>query len=424
MDAGPGQRGGIHMTAPGSGPRSTATPPGPGGRQRTSCCDSPGPITVAPNVTLTNSVLLANPNPAAAESYRLAGGGTLYMTTADQQRAHVLHRHAESRLRVDDLTVTGSSTSVLGAVSATTVTLDGGTLQYSGPTASASIPAHPRRRRRDGRGQQRRHHAHAHRDRLATNGALNKAGPGVLVLNNLANTYAGGITVSGGRLDVSDDAQLGAANPTVNPAGTLRYTTTLDTARTFNLNGGTLEAPIGVTLTLNAATVNGGFLRGAGAFVLTNGTALNGVTSLSSTTLVQSGPVAVTNFSNGGTFTVTGGQTLSWNGGANTTTGRLTVTGTANVSDFASSGQLTIQGGGTLSNSGTPLVLGGGSRTTINPSGTLATAAGTSIELNGGLLVNNGTISGITDVNYGSLGQGHRCVWRRQRESRGRVRAG
>ena len=51
-------------------------------------------------------------------------------------------------------------------------------------------------------------------------------------------------------------------------------------------------------------------------------------------------------------------------------------------------------------------MLGGGSRTTINPSGTLAVAAGTTIELNGGLLVNNGTISGTTDVNYGSLAKG------------------
>ena len=159
-------------------------------------------------------------------------------------------------------------------------------------------------------------------------------------------------------------------------------------------------------LTLNTAVVNGGFLRGVGGFVLTNGTALNGVTSLSSATLEVSGPVAVTNFSNGGTFTIIANQTLAWNGGANTTTGRMTVTGTANVSDFASDGLLTIQGGGTLNNSGTPLVLGGGSRTTINPSGMLTTAPFTSIELNGGLLVNNGTISGITDVNYGSLAKG------------------
>ena len=317
---------------------------------------------------------------------------------------------SQGRLRVDDLSVNGSGDSVLGRVNAGFLTLDGGALQYSGSTASSPMPI---TLSAVGGAVEVSNAATT----LTLTGAigpvagsaagpLNKTGPGVLILNNLANTYAGGITVSGGRLDVSDDAQLGIASPTVNPAGTLRYTATLDTARTFNLNGGTLEAPIGVTLTLNGATVNGGFLRGAGTFVLTGGTALNGVTTLNSTTLNQTGPVAVTNFTNGGTFTITGGQTLTWNGGANTTTGRLTVNGTANVTDFASSGQLTIHGGGTLNNSGTPLVLGGGSRTTINPSGTLATAPFTSIELNGGLLVNNGTISGITDVNYGSLAKG------------------
>jgi len=365
---------------------------------------SPGtPMTIAPNVTLTNSVLLASSG--NANLYRVAGGGTLYMTTPVTNVPMSFTVTQNSRLRVDDLTVTPSNTSILGAVTAATVTLDGGALQYSGSTTATAFPftvaggggtvdvSNPAT-------------TLTLTGSLVTNGVLNKGGPGVLILNNLANTYPDGIAVSGGRIDVSDDAQLGGAAVTVNPAGTLRYTNTLDTSRTFNLAGGTLEAPVGVVLTLNAATVNGGFLRGPGAFVLFDGAALNGVTSLTSATIVESGLDVVTNFSNGGVFTIIAGQTLSWNGGANTTTGRLTVTGAANVSDFASVGRLTIQGGGTLSNSGTPLVLGGGSQTTINPSGTLTTAPFTSIELNGGLLVNNGTISGITDVNYGSLAKG------------------
>ena len=52
------------------------------------------------------------------------------------------------------------------------------------------------------------------------------------------------------------------------------------------------------------------------------------------------------------------------------------------------------------------MVLGGGSRTTINSGGAINLTGGTMIELNGGLLVNNGTISGTTDVNYGSLAKG------------------
>src|SRR5205807_3416511 len=76
---------------------------------------------------------------------------------------------------------------------------------------------------------------------IVSSGPLNKTGPGVLVLNNLANTYLGGIIVSGGRLDVGADAQLGAANPTVNPFGTLRYAADASTARTFTLFNGSMD---------------------------------------------------------------------------------------------------------------------------------------------------------------------------------------
>src|SRR5207253_2418644 len=134
-------------------------------------------------------------------------------------------------------------------------------------------------------------------------GPLIKTGPGVLILNNPANSYAGGITVSAGRLDVSSDAMLGLANPTVNPAGTLRYTANSTTARTFNLNAGTLEAPHGVTLILNGATVNGGFLRGTGVFALSGNTSISGASTLASTTINQVGPATLTNFTNSGTFT-------------------------------------------------------------------------------------------------------------------------
>src|SRR5205814_8962515 len=44
--------------------------------------------------------------------------------------------------------------------------------------------------------------------------------------------------------------------------------------------------------------------------------------------------------------------------------------------------------------------LGGGSRTTVNPSATLTTTPETTIEVNGGLLVNNGTVNGTTNVHF------------------------
>jgi hypothetical protein len=84
----------------------------------------------------------------------------------------------------------------------------------------------------------------------------------------------------------------------------------------------------------------------------------------------------------------------------------LTINGTVTASDFVSNGIVTINANGALNNGGSSITLGGGSQTTINATGDLSTAGGTTIELNGGLLINNGTISGTTDVNYGSLAKG------------------
>ena len=55
--------------------------------------------------------------------------------------------------------------------------------------------------------------------------------------------------VNAGRLNVPNDAALGAATLGAGPLGTIRYTASANTARTFNLAGGVLEAPAGVNVT-------------------------------------------------------------------------------------------------------------------------------------------------------------------------------
>jgi autotransporter-associated beta strand protein len=345
-------------------------------------------------------LIVGTDNPAFIK----AGLGTMRLTNLANQSDFIVQAGA---LRVDDLTGGG------GPLGTGALTLNGGRLAYGGPTATLT-KAFTITGTGAATGTGTIDVLSAVTTLTVTspidsNGVLNKSGPGVLILNNLANTYAGGIAVSSGRLDVSDDAQLGVANPTVNALGTLRYTASSSTARTFALNGGVLDAPTGVTLTLNGAIVAGGFLRGGGTYVLTGGATLTGANSATSTTINQSGAATVTNFSNGGAFTVAAGQTLEWNSGTNTSSGRLVSSGTANVSDFVSDGQLNIPAGGMLNNSNSPMVLGGGSRTFI---GTTAVHGGTldlggqTLELNGGLLVNNGTVSGTVNVNYGSLAKG------------------
>ena len=66
-----------------------------------------------------------------------------------------------------------------------------------------------------------------------------------------------------------------------------------------------------MTLTLNGASVGGGFLRGGGTVALTGGTALTGVTAFSSTNLNVIGPASATNFTNNGNLTVAAGQSLA-----------------------------------------------------------------------------------------------------------------
>ena len=208
---------------------------------------------VAPGVTLNNSIRLNNGS--LNKGFRLTGGGTL---------EQVQHPHLADltlgpiRYRVDN--VVGNGLLTTGGL-----TFDGGTLEYTGPDAAMTKAF-----ALDFGG------GTIHLPNAATNltltspvtgaGRLTKTGPGTLTLDNATNAYLGGITLQSGRLDTASDARLGSAEVTVNPAGTLRYTgTTTSRPRTFHLAGGTLEVPAGVTLTLNGAAVNGGFLRGAGS---------------------------------------------------------------------------------------------------------------------------------------------------------------
>jgi autotransporter-associated beta strand protein len=82
-------------------------------------------------------------------------------------------------------------------------------------------------------------------------GPLTKAGPGTLLLNNTANSWTGGVTVTGGVLDVAPTA----ANTNVSIANTM--TTSLLgnlTAGAITINGGTLKlSPTGTgAIALNA----------------------------------------------------------------------------------------------------------------------------------------------------------------------------
>lgn len=233
-------------------------------------------------------------------------------------------------------------------------------------------------------------------DRLGP-GGIEKVGTGEFELLG-ANTYTGGTTINGGTLYVSNDQNLGGAAGNVNlgPGATLLYGNSDTTARTFNSNAGTLQT--WGTLTLSGATVNGGFLLGN---FVSSFTQISGATAASNTSINQTGPTNVTNFTNGGHFI--NATNLNWWGGTNAASGTFDVNSFVSISGFTNAGVMNVNG--SLSDSGANLTFAAGSRTYINSGGSMF-AFGGPMQLNGALLDNNGSISGDVHVNFGSLLEG------------------
>ncbi len=233
---------------------------------------------------------------------------------------------------------------------------------------------------------------------ISGSGSLLKTGGGTQILSG-ANSFAGSVRVLGGTLEMA----TGAASEYEVASGALLRLGARD------LGFAVVQAPAGASVVYTGSTVNGGQLVGGGSHDIQAVQRLVGTRVATGVTLTPASGASFIGVASSGDILNLAGRSLSWTGGTNSL-GSVTVAGSTTVSGWNSSGLLDIRTGGTLVNRGSALVLGGGSRTTIGsvaaPGGLLSLQDGTRLQLNGALLVNNGTISGPVDVNYGSLAKG------------------
>jgi autotransporter-associated beta strand protein len=131
------------------------------------------------------------------------------------------------------------------------------------------------------------------------------------------------------------------------------------------------------------------------------------VTAYPSVLFQQNGPTTLTDFTNRGQFV--SNSPMTWDGGINDGGAALVVNNTTDVSDWINAGTITVNDGGVLNNHVTDLTSYGGARITVHVGGQLnadAEEEGTALNLQGSLLVNDGTVAGATNVYYGATVKG------------------
>jgi fibronectin-binding autotransporter adhesin len=236
---------------------------------------------------------------------------------------------------------------------------------------------------------------------ISGTGSINKSGGSTQILAG-ANTFTGQVLVTGGALNMT----TGAASYYEVDSGSL--------ALGFaGLGSAAVVANASGTVTFTSPTVTGGYLEGLGTYNVSAVSKFIGTNIENGTTLTPALYCNLNAVTSSGTVNVPTGNTISWNGGSNAG-GRLNISGgSAYITEWTSSGIIQVLGSfaNLYVTGGTNLLLLGGSRTYVgsssNPTGFIDLSSGETVELNGGLLVNYGTISGGTvDVNYGGLATG------------------
>ncbi|WP_448098806.1 autotransporter-associated beta strand repeat-containing protein [Luteibacter yeojuensis] len=232
---------------------------------------------------------------------------------------------------------------------------------------------------------------------------------GLLVLESTHNTYAGGTVVnSGGALQISSDANLGASTGSLALNGGVLYTTeTMNTSRDVILGGGGIFTnDTGETLALNGTVSGAGGLTqaGMGTLVLTGDNTYTGGTTIRGGTLQVSSDTNLGDASNG--ITIDGGNLaitktmttdrdilIGAHGASITTLDGVTLN---QRGDMSGSGGLVKLGGGTLVVSGNNSFTGG----TLIQGGVIRIDSGSSLGT-GAILLQGGTLQTVATLGTG-----------------------
>jgi autotransporter-associated beta strand protein len=196
---------------------------------------------------------------------------------------------------------------------------------------------------------------------ISGNGSLTKLGAGTLTLSG-TNAYTGVTTVTGGILQVSSDANLGAAPGTFSAAQIVLNGGGLSSTETFALNANrgitlgadtTISVATGKTLTYSGVMTDGasayGLTKtGGGTLALGADQTYEGMTTVSAGTLRMGANAALNGGS--GALNLATGATLDIQSNA-LTLGSLTMAGTAAIVNGSGASSLTVSGSAMLANS-------------------------------------------------------------------------
>jgi autotransporter-associated beta strand protein len=240
--------------------------------------------------------------------------------------------------------------------------------------------------------------SHRFDGRISGAGGVLKRGAGTQQLLG-GNSFSGAVRVEGGTLQMASSR---ASDYEVRAGAQLQL-------GERNLGAAVVQALPGATVVYTGASLAGGQLLGGGTHDVSAVQRIVGTQLGVGSTLRPADGATLVGVANSGHLVNVAGRSLVWTGGGNGV-GTFTVAGNTTVSAFSSAGVIELQPGATLTSTGTDLMLAAGSRTLIGsaavPGGLLRLADGSRVQLNGGLLVNNGHIDGALHVGYGGLAKG------------------